>query len=254
MHLRVRDYRVYYEEQGSGPALILLHNATGSTRDWRKIAPLLAQQGLRVIAYDRGGFGRSDPWPQPHWSLDYLHHYRDELLAFMDALHLEQAALMGTSDGATIALLAAAASPHRIRSVVAESPHMWYEKRTLIPMFQQFETTIGQDPRFWKAMARAHGERAQEVVARWLNRWGDPAFMDWDEREALSHITCPVLVVHGRRDPFFPLAHSQTIAQALPRARLVVLEDIGHAPHLEADPHGYARLLMEFWDQDCRDQ
>ncbi len=239
------DARLYYEEQGQGPTILLLHNATGSTRDWRRVAPLLAAGGYRVIAYDRRGFGRSDPLPQPDWPLDYLHGSRDELLAFMDSLELERAILIGNSDGATIALLAAAAQPDRVQAVVAESPHMWYVQETLLPAFNAFEETLGSDPRFWRAMERSHGDRAQEVVRRWRRRWTDPAFFAWSERDALSRVVCPVLAIHGKQDPFFPLAHSQEIVDLLPNARLVIFEESGHTPHLEI-ANGYAQTVLNF--------
>ncbi len=222
------SYRLYYQTWGEGPPLILLHNATGSTRDWRRIAPLLAAGGYRVIAYDRQGFGRSDPLPYAHWPLDYLHHSRDELLALMDALGIEQAALVGHSDGATIALLAAAQAPQRVRAVVAEAPHMWYERETLIPAFEWVKRTLLHDERFWRAMERAHGQRAREVVGRWVHRWTDPAFYGWDERVVLPRVVCPVLVMHGQEDPFFSVEHSEAIARGVENGQLLVFEGVGH--------------------------
>ena len=239
------DYQLYYDEQGQGPTILLLHNATGSTRDWRRVAPLLAAGGYRVIAYDRRGFGRSDPLPQPDWPLDYLRVSRDELIAFMDALGLERVILAGNSDGATIALLAAAAQPRRVHAVIAEAPHMWYVPETLIPAFEDFEKTLGRDPRFWRAMRWSHGDGAEEVVRRWRDRWTDPAFFSWSERDALARVTCPVLVMHGDRDPFFSLAHSQAIVALLADARLAVFEGVGHVIHLEI-ANGYAQAILDF--------
>ncbi len=238
-------YRLYYEEQGQGPPIILLHSATGSTRDWRRAAPLLAAGGYRVLAYDRRGFGRSDPLPEPDWPLDYLHASRDELFAFLDALGLERVILVGNSDGATIALLAAAAQPERVQAVAAESPHMWYEKSTLLPAFDRFQKTLGADPRFWRAMRWAHGDRAEEVVRRWRRRWTNPAFFAWSDRDALARTRCPVLVMHGEEDAYFPIAHSQEIVRLLPDARLVVYEGVGHVLHLEI-VNAYAQDVFEF--------
>jgi len=244
-YVALDDYRIYYEEQGQGPPLILLHNATGSTRDWRRVAPLLAAGGYRVISYDRRGFGRSDPLPEPDWSMAYLRESRDELLAFMDALRLDRAVLIGNSDGATIALLAAAQAPHRVMAVVAESPHMWYEKPTLLPAFEQFQVTLGSYPRFWRAMQEAHGDQAQDVVQRWYRRWTDPAFYSWNEQEVLPQIKCPVLIIHGIEDKYFALSHSQEIAKRLSNAHLRVYENAGHVPHLET-AHAYAQDVIDF--------
>ncbi len=243
--VQLREHRVFYQSQGQGPPVILLHNATGSTRDWRYLMPRLADAGYWAIAYDRPGFGRSDPLAR--WPLDYLHSDRDDLIALMDALGLEQAALLGNSDGAAISLLTAAAFPQRVILVVAESPHMWYEREHLAQGFQQFQETLGQDPRFIKAMRRAHGRQAHAVIRRWRERWLDPAFAAWDDSAALDRIRhIPVLVIHGRRDTFFPLSHSQKIVSRLDNATLAVV-DAGHTPHREM-PEAYARLVIQFID------
>ena len=244
--LNLNGRRVYYQTSGHGPPVILLHNATGSTRDWRFLAPRLAAAGYQVIAYDRPGFGRSQP--VAHWPLDYLHRDRDDLIALMDALGVDKAALIGNSDGATICLLAAAAHPARVAAVVAESPHLWYERESLARGFRRFQEPLGQAPRFIKSLQRAHGDQAEEVIRRWRERWLDPAFFDWDNREALSHIRCPALIIHGGKDPFFPVSHSRAIADALPRSRFLLLPQAGHTPHLEI-PDDYARQVLDFLTQ-----
>ena len=47
-------------------------------------------------------------------------------------------------------------------------------------------------------------------------------------REPLSSITAPTLVIHGTADPMFPLAHGEAVADGIPEARLIALEDAGH--------------------------
>ena len=241
---------VYYQIEGDGPPVILLHNATGSSRDWRYLMPRLAEAGYRSIAYDRPGFGRSDPVES--WPLDYLHHHRDDLIALMDAMGLEDAALVGNSDGAAISLLAAAAHPRRVALVVAESPHLWYEKDSLAAGFRHFQETLGQDPRFMKAMQRAHGDQAEQVIRRWRERWLDPAFFRWNERDALSRITCPALIIHGSRDPFFPVSHSQAIANGLKDSKFLLMPHVGHTPHLER-PDEYANHVINYLDSIKRE-
>jgi len=241
--LTLNGRRVFYRTLGDGPPVILLHNATSSTQDWRQVMPRLAEAGYQAIAYDRPGFGQSQP--VDHWPLDYLHQDREDLVALLDALGFRKAALIGNSDGATISLLTAASYPERVAAVVAESPHMWYEKESLPRGFQHFQETLGADPRFWKLLARAHGDMAQQVIARWQDRWLDPAFSDWDERAALPCIQCPVLVIHGAMDPFFPVEHSRKIAEVLDKSQFVLLQDVGHVPHSEI-VFDYTKLVINF--------
>ncbi|RUA15652.1 MAG: hypothetical protein DSY55_05810 [Clostridia bacterium] len=241
--IHLEKHRIYYQKAGAGPPVVLLHNATGSTRDWRHIMPRLAQAGYQAIAYDRPGFGRSTPLA--HWPLDYLHHDREQVIALIDALELERVALVGNSDGATISLLAAAAYPARVAAVVAESPHLWYEKDSLATGFQYFKQTLKQNPRVRRFLRYCHGAQAEQVIARWRSRWLDPAFFEWDDRSVLEQISCPALVIHGQNDPFFPVSHSQTIVNSLTDAQFILLEDVGHTPHAEI-VNDYTNTVLSF--------
>lgn len=102
-----------------------------------------------------------------------------------------------------------------------------------------------QDPRFRKVLRGSHGTQAEQVIARWRGRWLDPAFFGWDDRSVLNQIPCPVLVIHGQKDPFFPISHSQTIAKALTNAQFILLEDVGHTPHAEI-ANDYTNTVLSF--------
>lgn len=241
--LTVTGHQIYLEQLGRGPTVVLLHDATGSHNAWRQQIPALVDAGYSVVAYDRQGFGRSDPLPA--WSLTYLQDSVAELLDLLDQLAVGRAALLGHSDGATISLMAAAQQPERIAAVVAAAPHIWFDERRLLAGFETFSATTGASERFWRAMTRAHGAMAQQVVQRWQDRWLDPAFRSWDARRHLPHVPCPVLIIHGADDIFFPVEHSQTIADQLPDSQFLLLPGLGHAPHRQA-PERFNRRLLEF--------
>jgi len=241
--LTATGHQIYFEQLGRGPTVLLLHDATGSHRAWRRQIPVLVDAGYRVIAYDRHGFGQSDPLP--FWSLTYLQDSVAELLDLLDKLTVGRTALLGHSDGATISLMAAAQQPERIAAVVAAAPHIWFDERRLHTGFETFSATTGASDRFWRAMARAHGAMAQQVVQRWQARWLDPAFRSWDARHHLPHVQCPVLVIHGADDIFFPVEHSQTIADQISDSQLLLLPGLGHAPHRQA-PELFNRHALEF--------
>lgn len=232
---------LHYQQAGAGPDVVLLHHATGSAHTWRKQLPALVQ-GYRTTAYDRPGFGKSQ-WLES-WPLNYLDQDVDDLIGLLDALGIQRAALLGHSDGATIALLAAARHPQRVAGVLAESPHVSVEVPRCPAAIDAFMVELAVSPELRASLVRNHGSRAQRVVQRWRDRWCDPAFWSWDVSADLAQVRCPVLVVHGIDDPFFSAAHSATIA-TLTRGDLVVLSGAGHTPHLEAldqfDP-----LLAEF--------
>lgn len=238
--------RIHYEVSGEGPPLVLLHHATASSRNWRRLAPVFSRH-FQVIAYDRPGFGRSD-WLD-RWTLDYLRRDVDDLVALMDHLRVEQAALLGHSDGAAISLWTAALHPGRVRCVVAEAPHVFVEVSTCPAAVRQYAGQVYASAELQAILARDHGARGLQVMERWAARWTDPAFWDWDISAELDKVRCPVLVVQGAEDPYFPLAHAQLVAGRLPGSELWVVPGVGHVPHAEAAEQYTARVLRFLQDQ-----
>jgi pimeloyl-ACP methyl ester carboxylesterase len=232
---------IHFQQVGAGPDVVLLHHAIGSVCSWRKQLPVLAGQ-FRATAYDRPGFGQStglDAWPT-----DYLDQDVADLIALLDALGIARAALVGHSDGATIALLAAARHPQRVTKVLAESPHVAVEVLRCPQAIELFVADLAASPDLQASLARNHGPRAGQVVQRWRDRWCDPAFWTWDVSDELAAVRCPVLVVHGAADPYFSVQHSAMIAQRT-QGELAVLTGLGHSPHSEA-PELFAPLLLGF--------
>jgi pimeloyl-ACP methyl ester carboxylesterase len=239
---RLAHTALHYQQVGAGPDVVLLHHGTGSVRSWRKQAPALASAGYRVTAYDRSGFGQSqwlDAWP-----LDYLDRDVDDLISLLDALGIGRAVLVGHSDGAAIALLAAARRPDRVASVLAEAPHVAVEAPRCPDAIRAFTASLAGSPELLASLDRNHGGRGRQVVQRWHDRWCDPAFWSWDVSAELALVYCPVLVVHGAEDPYFSVAHSTMIALRA-RGDLIMLPGVGHSPHIEA-PEQFARLLNDF--------
>ena len=113
--VQVDGLKTRYMEEGSGPAVILLHGASlGSSADvfTRNLSPL-ARAGLRVIAYDQPGFGLTDS--PSDYSLAYRRRF---IMMFMDALALERAALVGHSQAGSMAVALAFDYPRRISKVL----------------------------------------------------------------------------------------------------------------------------------------
>ena len=227
----IRGHDLWYEETGRGPRVTLLHHATASSRNWRHIVPALDQR-FQTLVYDRPGFGRSS-W-QDDWPLDYLDRDVDDLLALLDALSVDRTALIGHSDGAAIALLFAARHPQRVRCVIAEAPHVTVETPRCPEAVQAFAAQVESSPALQAALARDHGDRWLAVLQRWQRRWLDPAFWTWDVSDELAGVACPVLVIHGAEDPYFSLAHSESIAGSVANGQLHVVPNAAHVPHNEA--------------------
>src|SRR5262245_156935 len=117
----------------AAPTLVFLHEGLGCVGLWRDFpARLAAATGCGALVYSRLGYGGSDPAPLP-WPVSFMHHEALETLpAVLEACGIREALLVGHSDGASIALIhAAARTSDRVRGLVLEAPHVFVEPRTV---------------------------------------------------------------------------------------------------------------------------
>mmetsp|Transcript_18678 Transcript_18678/g.24387 ORF Transcript_18678/g.24387 Transcript_18678/m.24387 type:complete len:268 (+) Transcript_18678:205-1008(+) len=224
--------------------VVLLHHGTGSTLSWRRQEGWLSE-AHRIISYDRIGHGQSSPLSE--WSAKYHQEGVEELIFVLDSLNIQQCALLGHSDGATISLLAAAMHPDRISCVVAEAPHMYFEDTFTSEGFRDFRKTMLKDTRFQNALSREHGEFAEQVQNRWLNWWESSIGSSWDDRSFLPLVRCPVMCLHGEFEKFFSLDHVKQISTSVQQGELTVLK-AGHDIHNEAGEE-YKQVVSLFLEK-----
>lgn len=226
----------------SGPALVLLHDSLGSVRLWRDFPERLAEAtGLGVLAYDRRGHGASDPFGPAARTPAYLHEQAAVLDRVLTAAGVERAVLFGHSDGASIALLAAALHPARVRAVVAEAAHVFVEERTLAGIREARRAIEGGG--LLARLARHHGDKAGALAAAWIDTWLSPAFRGWNVEAELRRIRCPVLAFQGSEDEYGTGAQVEAIARGVAGpCRAEFLPGLGHTPHRE-DPGAIVRLV-----------
>lgn len=242
--MRINNHDIYVERHGleGNPAVVLLHHGLGSVNSWRAQLPELLGAGFQVIVYDRWGYGRSEgrvALSMPHFSEDIA-----DLLAILDGFEIEQTALVGHSDGGTIALLLAAANPQRITSLVTIAAHIYIEPK-MAPGIESIRETFQHDTRFREGLRRVHGDKMDAVFYGWYSGWTQPDHIDWDIRPCLSQIECPALVVQGAEDEHATTQHPASIAQGVPAAELWIVPGVGHMVPQEA-PEFFTPRLLEF--------
>jgi pimeloyl-ACP methyl ester carboxylesterase len=209
---------------------VLLHEGLGSIALWRDFPQALAAAARRrVVAYSRAGHGTSDPPAFPH-TCRFMH---DEavvwLPALLDGAGIDRAVLFGHSDGASIALVFAATYPARVDSLILEAPHVFVEDISIASierMKMLYETTDLRD-----RLAKYHAD-VDAAFHGWNDVWLDPEFRWWNLEEYLPHVSCPVLLIQGKRDEYGTLKQIEAIAHGV-RAPVtsVILADCGHSPH-----------------------
>jgi pimeloyl-ACP methyl ester carboxylesterase len=247
------------------PALLLIGGATWSMDWWEDdLCRRLADRGLLVVRYDQRDTGRSTSYPPGspgYTSADQV----TDALAVLDALAIRRAHVVGLSMGGfiaqrlalehrdrltTLTLMSTSPIDPAIEGLPAPAPEIqatfaneipdpdWSDRRAVVEHIVEGERPYAgpgnfDEPRLRAVAARVF-DRTNDIAASLTNHFilqdGDPA----DTR--LSRIRgLPTLVLHGTADPMFPPAHGKALADAIPGARLVELDDVGHQlppPHL----------------------
>jgi pimeloyl-ACP methyl ester carboxylesterase len=234
------------------PAVLLIHGASASMLWWEAgLCERLAAGGRFVIRYDHRDTGRSVNYPagRPGYAFRDM---PDDALGVLDALGVDRAHLVGRSMGGGIAVLAAARRPERVRSLtlVTTSPGR-PELSPASPELHAFTSRPGPDPDDPDAVVehvvglmRVYSgpspywdeEHARDIMRREVTRTlnfgatlANHFALDFGGAEAdFGRLAVPTLVVHGERDPAFPLDHGQWLAEHIVGARLVVMEKAGH--------------------------
>ena len=217
-------------------SLVFLHEGLGSISQWRDVPDSLGDTtGYGVLLYDRFGYGGSARLPTPYERpIDFMEcEAKTTVPDLLDTFDIKKAFLFGHSDGATIALLAAAGGDERIKGIVAEAAHLFVERESLdnIRLLRtQWEATDLRE-----RLRRHHGDNVDGAFLGWANLWLNPAFASFDIREMLAGVTCPVLAIQGTEDAYGTLAQAEEIKRSVSApVDTLILSGCGHSPHLEA--------------------
>ncbi len=239
-----------FEIAGSGPAVVLVHGFGLDMRMWTPQYAELCRE-FTVVRYDCRGFGSSGPFDP---AIPYTH--AGDLIALLDHLSIDRAAIVGLSFGGRVALQTSLAAPSRVQALVLLDavldgvPWDAESKAGLAEVSRQVAAggvTAGRTawlahPLF--AAARQHPALAEQLAAmvadypgqHWLGT--DPHLPDDPPPiQALEQITTPALVVVGENDVPGFLAMSDILARRLPDAEHVLVPKAGHMVSMEQPEH-----------------
>jgi lipoate-protein ligase A len=234
MKVQGHELRGHWRGPRSSTSLVFLHDALGSVRLWRDFPDQLARAtGCGALLYDRWGSGESEPLARPY-SPDYL---LDEALyglpQVLEQTQTSQAVLVGQSDGASIALAYAGNFPGRVRGVIALSPHLFVEAKTLAAIRSQIDDYERGDLK--ARLARHHGARTEALFARLVEVWtAKPAGAGWGLEEHVRRVRCPVLAIQGEDDEFFSAAQLEALGRLVPRLQVLRIPGSRHYPMHQA--------------------
>jgi pimeloyl-ACP methyl ester carboxylesterase len=246
--VNVKDHgRVHYLEAGQGAPLILMHSNGNSAYEYDEMMPLLAG-GHRVIAVDYPGHGDSEPLRR-HYSVP---DYADMIIAFMDALKLPRASIMGSSIGGAVAVDIGVRHAERVEKLfVVESPvrtpEQWAER------WLQTEKTYAVPVQTADQIRSRFRNLTDALLDRWnidrskAGTWAMTSVMwalrEYDVLAAIPKIRAKTIAIYGEKSPH---PHGLDIfAKLLPQAERRKMADCGHFPMLD-DPAELARVMDNF--------
>ena len=224
--------------------LILLHDSLGSVDLWKGFPSELAHSLSRpVIAYDRLGFGQSDP----RHALPAMDFIEEEAIKYFPAikkyLSIQYYTLLGHSVGGGMAINIAARDPD-CEAVISVSAQAFVERLTIkgVEDAKQFFQQPGQITR----LEKWHGSKASWVLRAWTDIWLSAEFESWSLQPSISKVRCPMLVIHGENDEYGSLKFPEFISSnTAGESKLLLLKNCGHTPHKE-NPREVLSAIQEF--------
>lgn len=216
------------------PTVVFLHEGLGSISLWKDFPEKFCQaHGFTGLVFSRHGYGNSTPRPHgERWPVDFMERQAWQVLpALIARLGLVKPWLFGHSDGASIALLAAARHGDLLSGVVVAAPHIMVEDVSIASIAQARDAYLAGPLR--ERLARHHAD-VDSAFWGWNDVWLAPAFRDWDIRAEVARIRVPLLAIQGEDDEYGTLEQVEGIARLVPHAQLLVLPQCGHSPHRDA--------------------
>ncbi|MFV2142934.1 alpha/beta fold hydrolase [Isoptericola sp. G70] len=243
-----------HDDVGTGPPVLLVHAGVADRRMWEPLVPALSH-AFRVIRPDLRGYGDT-PLPGGEYA------DADDLAALLNHLDVPDVAVVGSSFGGQVALELATAHPARVRRLVLLDPA--YDGLAPTPAAQAFDdaetrlleagdiegavrlnvaTWLGPDADLSVREALAAMQRHAFEVQLAADAREDPPAPHHVEVDPAA-IAVPTLVVSGTRDMDHFQHVAAHLAETIPRAEHLVLDDAGHLPALER-PDAVRALLLD---------
>ncbi len=248
--------RLFYEELGEGPPVVLIHGLADDHRLWRHQVPALSRR-FRTIAIDIRGHGRSSKPPGPY----SVPLFATDVVTLLDSLAIGRARFIGLSMGGGISQTLALRHADRVEAIALVSTSSTFPQTTR--------------DRFHDRAATAEREGMGPVVESMIERWFTPRFRaerpdeveltratvlandpfafaasaranserEWTD--ALGDIHCPVLFIGGADDPGDARRSAATFAAHLPQLQAHILDNASHLLPVE-HPELTNELLLRF--------
>lgn len=260
--VEVGNCDIYLETAGEGPAVLFLHAGVADSRMWRDQMEL---EGHRTITFDQRGFGRTKWVPGPYSN-------RGDALAILNHLDVEEAVVVGCSNGGEAALQLALVAPERVAGLVlvGAAPRGWepdggwdddplWDRVVAAFKAGDIDRVVDLDAQMWLAgPERSLDDIDPELIELFQAMDRIPAKTEAERDEhvqtlepptndRLDVITRPTLAIVGEHDYPDLLVAARYLAERISDRDALVLKDTAHLPSLEV-PEAFNAALTAFLD------
>src|SRR5580765_2030257 len=222
----VNGFMLHYEDRGAGDPLLLLHGGTGIGADWNLVFTAGDPDGFRVLVPELRGHGRST---NPSRAFTFRQAAAD-VLALLDQLGIARAKAIGLSAGAKTLLHMATRQPGRVDAMVLVSATPYFPAQVRVAMAQLTVDAFSDADWAVQRQRHVHGDDQIRMLYEQMrglkDSYDDMAFTP----PLLGTIAARTLVVHGDRDPLYPVEMAMELFRSIPQSALWVVPNGGHGP------------------------
>ncbi len=239
----------YWDTGGDGPAIVLLHPATGSALIWGYQQPVFAKAGYRVIGYSRRSYYNSDPVAADHPGIA-----SEDLDHLADYLGLKKFHLVGSAAGGGIAADYAVSHPDRLLSLVIASNPGGLSKGPIAELYESLRPKeFPSLPPDFRELGPSYRAANPAGATLWLELehkaitsrpFRQPAANRITEA-TLNGLKVPTLLISGEADLASPPGLIRKVAAQIPSAELVTVPESGHSSYWER-PDVFNRAVLDF--------
>ncbi len=240
--------RIYYQVQGEGEPMMLIHGYPLNSGLFRDNVPALVEAGYQVVTPDLRGFGQSEA-PNGVASIET---YAGDMFAVMDELGLDQATVLGMSMGGWTLFEMYQQAPERFTGLIfndtaavpasVAGANLWFGTgeqarqvgvASLVPFLMK-DMLTGDTRQNNPELVDYLGTLIEEASVNGASGGGVALALRGDNTDVYSTIEVPTLILFGLEDTLTPIALAQSMAEAIPDSTLEIISGASHASIIEA--------------------
>lgn len=256
---KLDDAQLYYEVDGKGDELLLIHGWNSFLSMWQYVRPI-ARRAFHVILPETRGHGRSTTLNEPA----SMKLFAQDLVSLLDQLNVDRCIVGGHSMGGMIAQQLAVIAPERVRALILICTTPKLDMDVLMTIVKKGQLVFGLPPKeavekrleleFYDSEIVLKRPGVRELLLQDEEQKQDHmvshgfaahAILRFNFEDKLKDIRAPTLVIQGSHDPFFPVPVGEFFRDRIPNAILEIIDKTSHSIQLE-QPEALVQSIIEF--------